>query len=116
MISDFKQIEGLFKEADTKLKIDIDIYIIGGAVLLYHGLKTITKDIDIILSNKESYDGVLKSLLSIGFKSKSPTEAYRKMEINAILEKEDFRLDIFLEKVCKKIILTDGMKNRSIPI
>ena len=34
MISKFKQIEMLFKEIDDYLRIDVDIYIIGGAVLL----------------------------------------------------------------------------------
>ena len=47
MISDFKQIEELFKKVDQQLKNNIDIYIIGGAVLLYQGLKSATKDIDI---------------------------------------------------------------------
>lgn len=116
MISDFNQIEELFKEADQQLNTTIDIYIIGGVVLLYQGLKNVTKDIDMILPNKESYDGIHKALSSLGFKPKEPTETYKKMEINIILEKEDFRLDIFLQKVCKKITLTTDMKNRALPI
>jgi hypothetical protein len=82
-------------------------------VLLYHGLKPATKDIDIILPDKESYNNLVKTLCSIGFSEKEPTETYKKMEINIILEKEDFRFDIFLQKVCRKIILTDEMKNRA---
>lgn len=113
MISDFNQIKKLFLEADQQLKSNIDIYIIGGAVLLYHGLKPATKDIDIILPNKESYNNLLKTLCSIGFSEKEPTETYKKMEINIILEKEDFRFDVFLQKVCKKIMLTNEMKNRA---
>jgi len=116
MISDFNQIKELFKEADQQLKTNMGIYIIGGAVLLYQGLKTVTKDIDIILPDKESYNNLLRALCLLGFSEKEPTETYKKMEINIILEKEDFRLDIFLQKVCKKIILTDEMKNRALPI
>ncbi len=84
MISDFKQIQELFKETDQKLTSNINIYIIGGAVLLYQDLKAATKDIDVILPNKESYSTFLKALTSIGFKRKEPTETYKKMEINVI--------------------------------
>jgi len=113
MISDFKQIQELFKETDQKLTSNINIYIIGGAVLLYQDLKAATKDIDVILPNKESYSTFLKALTSIGFKRKEPTETYKKMEINVILEKGDFRFDLFLQNVFKKISLTDEMKNRA---
>ncbi len=113
MISDFKQIQKLFEETNQQLTSNINIYIIGGIVLLYQGLKPATKDIDVILPNKESYNAFLKSLSSLGFKRREPTKTYKKMEINAILEKEDFRLDLFLQKVCKKILLTNEMKNRA---
>jgi len=116
MISDFKQIEELFGETDQQLTSTINIYIIGGAVLLYQGLKPATKDIDLILPNKESYNALLESLTSLGFKRKKPTETYKKMEINIILEKGDFRFDLFLQKVFKKISLTNEMKNRAINI
>ena len=116
MISDFKQIEELFGETDQQLTSTINIYIIGGAVLLYQGLKPATKDIDLILPNKESYNALLESLTSLGFKRKKPTETYKKMEINIILEKGDFRFDLFLQKVFKKISLTNKMKNRAINI
>ncbi len=85
MISDFKQIKQVFEETDQQLTSYIKIYIIGGAVLLYHGLKPATKDIDIILPDKESYNNFVKTLCSIGFSEKEPTETYNKMEINIIL-------------------------------
>ena len=116
MISDFKQIEELFKEIDQELTGKINIYVIGGAVLLYQGLKPATKDIDVILPNKESYDAFLKALISLGFKRRKPTETYKKMEINLIIEKGDFRFDLFLKEVFKKISLLIEMTNRAINI
>ena len=113
MISDFKQIKQVFEETDKQLTSNINIYIIGGAALLYHGLKPATKDIDILIPDKESYNNLVKTLCSIGFSEKEPTETYKKMEINIILEKKDFRFDVFLQKVCKKIMLTKEMKNRA---
>ena len=55
MISDFKQIESLFKEINQHLKIKVHIYIIGGIVLLYQGLKTATKDIDLVILEKQEF-------------------------------------------------------------
>ena len=116
MVSDFKQIGELFKEIDQELTSKINIYVIGGAVLLYQGLKPATKDIDVILPNKESYSALLKALTSLAFKRKKPTETYKKMEINVILEKGDFRFDLFLKEVFKKISLSIEMRNRAINI
>lgn len=116
MISDFKQIKGIFEETDQQLTNNIKIYIIGGAVLLYQGLKPATKDIDVILPNKESYNTILKTFISLGFKRREPTETYKEMEVNVILEKDDFRFDLFLQKVFRKISLTDEMKNRAVQI
>ena len=116
MISDFKQIKEIFEETNQQLTSNIKIYIIGGAVLLYQGLKPATKDIDVILPNKESYNTILETFISLGFKRKEPTEIYKKMEVNVILEKGDFRFNLFLQKVFRKISLTDEMKNRAIQI
>lgn len=116
MISDFKQIKEIFEETDKQLTNNIKIYIIGGAALLYQGLKPATKDIDVILPNKGSYNTILETFTSLGFKRKEPTETYKKMEVNEILEKGDFRLDLFLQKVFRKISLTDEMKNRALQI
>jgi hypothetical protein len=116
MISDFKQIKGIFEETDQQLISNIKIYIIGGAVLFYQGLKPATKDIDMILPNKESYNTILKTFISLGFKRREPTETYKEMEVDVILEKGDFRFDLFLQKVFRKISLTDEMKNRAVQI
>lgn len=116
MISDFKQIKEIFEETEQQLTSNIKMYIIGGAVLLYQGLKPATKDIDVILPNKESYNTILETFISLGFKRKEPTETYKKMEVNVILEKGDFRFDLFLQKVFRKISLTDEMRNRAVKI
>lgn len=62
MISEFKHIEQLFKEIDTHLTQKVHIFVIGGAVLLYHGLKPATKDIDIIVDNSSHFTALEKGL------------------------------------------------------
>jgi len=116
MISDGKQLEQLFQEINHSLTGNVSLYIIGGAALLYQGLKTATKDIDVIVDDKDSYDTIVRTLLSLEFKRQDPTEAYKKMEVNTILERHDFRIDLFLQTVCKKVRLSTAMKNRAIPL
>lgn len=113
MISDFKQLEDLFKEIDKQLSDKVSIYVIGGAVLLYQGLKPATKDIDLILDDKETYEIFVNTLKNIEFKKKDPTGIYKKMGVNSILERSDFRIDAFLKTVCKKVQLSKEMKARA---
>lgn len=113
MISEFKQIEDLFKEIDEKLIKKVNVYIIGGAALLFEGLKPSTKDIDLILENKNEYITFEKALLSINFKEMEPTTDYKKMELNKIMIRDDYRIDAFLKKVCKKFELSKDMISRS---
>ena len=42
MISEFNQIKELFKEINTIIDLPINIFVIGGAVLLYQGLMKLT--------------------------------------------------------------------------
>lgn len=113
MISEFKQIEDLFKEIDGKLTKKVNIYIIGGAALLFEGLKPATKDIDLILENESEFSIFNKALISLNFKQEVPTNAYKKMELDTIMIREDYRIDAFLKKVCKKFALSKNMIKRS---
>ena len=85
MISEFKQLEKLFHEIDKQIKSETYIYIIGGAVLLYHGLKPSTKDIDVITANEHDYKSFENALISVNFKPKNPTGVYKKLNLGAIL-------------------------------
>ncbi len=113
MISEFKQLEKLFHEIDKQLKTDVNVYVIGGVVLLYHGLKPATKDIDIITTDENEYIAFKEVLKSIKFKIKDPVGVYKKLNLSSILERNDYRIDIFYQTVCKKLSLSEGMKKRA---
>ena len=113
MILKFKQLEKLFHEIDKQLKTEVNIYVIGGAVLLYHGLKHATKDIDIITADDRNYVAFENALKSINFKPKTPTGIYKKLNLGAILERDDYRIDVFNKTVCKMLALSEGMKKRA---
>jgi len=113
MISDFKQIESLFKEIDQHLKTKVKIYVIGGVVLLHQGLKPATKDIDLVINKKQEFVAFEQALKTIRFESKIPTGAYKKMNLNQILIRDDFRIDAFHKTVCRRFSLSEGMRKRA---
>jgi hypothetical protein len=113
LISKFEQIEELFKKLDEIAKEKINLFIIGGAVMLYHGLKSATKDIDIVVDTIEEFNAFQNIMIKQGFKIKIPSAEYNKFNLSQIFVMYDYRIDIFHKKVCKGFALSDNMKKRS---
>ncbi|MBU0614924.1 MAG: hypothetical protein KJ601_02425 [Nanoarchaeota archaeon] len=113
MISSFRQIEELFKEIDKELVSQIHIFTIGGAVLLYQGLRPATKDIDIIVENKAEFDLLKEVLMKLDFKGKLPELSYKHMNLSQVLVRDDFRIDLFHKTVCSRFSLSKEMIKRS---
>ena len=113
MISEFKKINKLFEEINEFLNKKVYFFIIGGTMLLYHGIKPATKDIDIIIETEEEFFIIQNTLRKIGFMAKLPTSEYKKMELNQIFVREDFRIDLFKKTVFKGFSLSDAMKKRA---
>jgi len=113
MISEFKKINKLFEEINESLNKKVYFFIIGGTMLLYHGIKPATKDIDIIIETEEEFFIIQNTLRKIGFMAKLPTSEYKKMELNQIFVREDFRIDLFKKTVFKGFSLSDTMKKRA---
>ena len=55
MITKFTQIEGLFEEISKELQTKVHCFVLGGAMLLYHGMKSVTKDIDLVVEKRAGY-------------------------------------------------------------
>ncbi|MEK6886209.1 MAG: DUF6036 family nucleotidyltransferase [Nanoarchaeota archaeon] len=113
MISEFEEIKKLFYELNKQLNKKINLYVIGGAMLLYHGLKPATKDIDLIVSEKEDYKEFKEALSKAGFEPKILTKEYEHLDISNILVREDFRIDLFHRTVCKGFSLSETMMKRA---
>jgi len=113
MILKFNQIEELFREVDEIIEQKINLYIIGGAALLFKGLKGSTKDIDVIVKNNEERLHLEEALRDIGFKGDRLTNEYKNLEITYILKREDFRIDLFMKKVCSTLSLSEGIEKRA---
>jgi len=98
MVEQFSVYESLFEEIDQLIKLNINMYVIGGAVLLYRDMKPATKDIDIVINTKSEFNELVKVLKQMGFKSFSPLiGGYQHFKLNEQLQRNDVHIDIFLK-------------------
>lgn len=113
MVSRFEQYKALFREVDKNLKEKVHFYIIGGAVMLYYGLKTATKDIDLVVESSSEFRAVNAVLKQMEFESRIPSPDYKRFDLNQIFVRDDYRIDLFQKIVCRGFRLSDGMKKRA---
>ncbi len=116
MISEFKELNNLFKEIDDTIKDKVHFFIIGGAMLLYHGMKRATKDIDIVVDTPNEFRAIKSALAILKFSERLPTPEYKKLDLNQIFIREDFRIDLFQRKICNGFVLSESMMNRATEI
>src|SRR4030067_767242 len=103
-----------FDKLDAIAKRPLVLYLIGGGAMAFYGLKVATKDIDIILTNQEDLNSLQSALVATGYKEPNPiviTRPYNEME-----NKDGFRWDLFLNKVCGKLTLSAEMQKRANPL
>ena len=112
-IFDFKQVINKFEEIDKTINRKLNIYLIGGAVLLYAKLKSGTKDIDLVVNNKKDYDLLTTVLKKSNFLIEKPTKEYSRFNLENILVKDNYRIDIFNKIVCKNLFLSKNMIKRA---
>ena len=113
MISRFDELNGLFEEIDQNLRSKVHFFVIGGAMLLYHGIKIATKDIDIVVDSAREFTDVENVLRKLEFTTKIPTFEHRKTDLNQIFIREDFRIDLFQRTVCRGFVLSSAMRKRA---
>jgi hypothetical protein len=84
-INNFNQIYDKFYDLDKKINTQLNIYLIGGAVLLYNNLKPGTKDIDLVVTSKNAKNLLTKALEKENFSIEKPNKSYAKMNLENIL-------------------------------
>jgi len=113
MISDFKELDNLFEEMDGITDKKAHLYVIGGAVLLYHRVKEATKDIDAVAGKESEFAAVQNTLKKLKFITQIPALGYSKTALSQIFVRDDYRIDLFLKTVCKGFYLSEAMKKRA---
>lgn len=104
-------LEELGKALDT----EVDAYLLGGGNLILRGLKDSTKDLDIVVEDRESFLALGEALRERGYEERTDLEeAYKDLDPAIVFEKEGSpRYDIFVEVVAGKLQLTEEMIDRA---
>src|SRR5882762_2882770 len=97
------------EQIGLRVKQPISIYLIGGCSMSLRNLKTTTKDADIVFQNNNVCNIFTDALWGAGYlQPVKITDEYTKLETIKIYEKNDFRLDLFVRKVCGKLELSES--------
>jgi len=117
IISEFHLLEEKAKLLDIE---PLQVYLIGGGNLALRGLKTATKDVDIVVLNKK-HSSLLETLLEapvLGFplypkQYKSQWDYDLGMSVRYTHPVYGFNLDVFVKRVLNKLYLSGDMVSRA---
>jgi len=114
---DSNYIENELEKINKNLSKQIRIYIFGGGAMSFFDLKTATKDIDVILISESEANELIKSLYKTGYnKIQTKDLVYINMKTREIIENKDgFRWDIFVSRVCGGLLFSKDMQKRAKP-
>lgn len=109
-----KSIE-IFREIERHLSRPLNLFLIGGNALMEYGIKTATKDIDLVVVSEQSARELTKAIKKTGFAVVKPKELqYIKLGSALMLEKKGTpRIDLFVKKVCDCLDFSVRMQKRS---
>ncbi|QLD88755.1 hypothetical protein HWV07_06785 [Natronomonas salina] len=110
-------IENEFQRIGDGLSAPLTVYLIGGGAMSLRDLKGATKDIDLVVPDGDAYGQLWAVLMDLGYVEVQPLDPdYRALGATSCVENDDgCRLDIFNQQVANKLVLTDGMQERSEP-
>jgi len=110
-------IENEFQRIGDGLSEPLTVYLIGGGAMSLRDLKGATKDIDLVVPDGDAYGQLWAVLMDLGYAEvQSLGPDYRALGATSCVENDDgCRLDIFNQQVANKLVLTDGMQERSEP-
>jgi hypothetical protein len=102
-------------EIDRSLRTRVEVFMIGGGAMSFHGIKDATKDVDIIVKTPEEFKALVDALKKQGYREIFlRTEPYIRMGASGIFENPDgFRWDVFVNVVCRGLVLSPAMIERS---
>lgn len=112
---DVEYVESEFERIGTRLDEPLTVYLIGGGAMALRNRKESTKDIDVVVDSESAYSRFRDVLSRVGYREiDSLEDEYRQLGARCCVENEDgCRFDVFDRQVVGKLLLTDGMKNRT---
>ncbi|ELY61116.1 DUF6036 family nucleotidyltransferase [Natronolimnohabitans innermongolicus] len=110
-------IENEFQRIADGLSDPLTLFLIGGGAMSLRDLKEATKDIDLVVADGDTYGQLWAVLMDLEYAEVQSLAAdYRALGATSCVENDDgCRLDIFNQQVANKLVLTEGMRDRSEP-
>lgn len=107
--TELRKIGGLIPEM-------IEIILIGGANMVYRGLKAATKDVDLVVAKSSSLNTFSRALKDMGYiEIKELPKDYQKLGASFIMRNSDgFQCDVFYRQVCQGFIVTPRIIKRTV--
>ena len=116
MVNQFnaEYIDKEFGKIATRVKTEISIYLIGGCGMSFRGLKETTKDVDIVFEKHSDFEVFCGALFGAQYWEPSKVEQeYAQLHASKMFRNnDDFHLDLFVERVIKKLYLSKNMISR----
>ena len=107
----------LFEEIGKNLSSQVTAYLIGGENMRIKGLKSRTKDIDIVVETKEDYELLMNAFTRLGYTPKGnvefSTEDLRLYPSIILQHTNRSRIDLYTKKILRKLSLSSHMISRS---
>ncbi len=112
-----KYIENEFQRIAEGLSDPLTVYLIGGGAMSLRDLKGATKNIDLVVADGDAYGQLWAVLMDLRYAEVQSLDAdYRALGATSCVENDDgCRLDIFNQQVANKLVLTEGIRDRSEP-
>lgn len=109
-----KKVHELFKKLGTRLERGTGACCFGGVNLMLTGLKEATKDVDLVVDDRRSFETLHQALLGLDYRPLGPRElgrGERRLGASGIYIHESLpRVDLFTRRICGAFELTEGMK------
>jgi len=110
---EFKEVNMLFEEINEQLASHVNILLIGGGAMTLRNDKESTKDIDVVVSS-DDYKILADALVKLGFEKAGALDpTYKQLDAAVFDDPRGFRLDIFVNRICKKFLVHDSLIERT---
>lgn len=104
-----------FDRLGAELDAETVAYLIGGGSMAFRDLKDATRDIDLVVAERETLDRMRDAVTGIGYEIvRFPSDEYASLGAEAVVENDDgCRFDLFVRQVAGELVFSRGMERRS---
>jgi molybdopterin converting factor small subunit len=108
-------IESEFEALDDALDRELAVYLLGGGAMTFRGLKDATRDLDLLVGGRASFERLRNCLYERDYERvENPVDADASPGAAVVLDREGAcRFDVFDREVVRKLRLSEGMKDRA---